>query len=73
MPRIYYIKHIPFSIREWFLTYTRRQEQAQWAMKVYTYNGTRGKTYGIEIYKDGIFFDNSHQGTLEDFQRIVMM
>ena len=68
MTRIYWIKrNIPLAVRMFMRRYENYYKHKDISFDVYSYKGSRGKTYGLQIYWDGVFADNHYQGTVDDF------
>ncbi len=68
MARISYIKNKP----EFITSFMRKHYPHIKKYDVYSYKGSksnrRGRVYGIEMYNDGRFFDNSVQMYRKDYE-----
>ena len=62
--RTYPVKRIPKEIKRWIDLYKSNHLDSEYTFEVYKYGEVY---YGINMFRNGKFFDNSHQGTLENF------
>lgn len=65
MARIYRIKRVPASVREWF---NREFPGSEYTFNFYWYTGRSGKIYGCEVYKNGEYHHMATQATQEWFE-----
>lgn len=65
MAKIYWIKKIPNEILKWFeLNFKPNQG---YTYKFYSYTGIDDKIYGCEVFKNGEFWHNATQASLDWF------
>ena len=69
MSRIYWIKHVPSEIKEWFKSKFSGEAIYHFEFYVYYVGNPKEKYYGCEVSKNGKLWDTSCQGTLEHFKQ----